>query len=191
MKHSGTAIILVIVWAAVLLAAYGIGLCIREVRFRHVEIESKMAVEPQMEPQIQKPSGTTEFAREPAEMVQAPPDIRPMPDGEDREDFPAFPPEKSGKLKKDKGKTEEKQKKMSGEDKKELKAQMREIFGEKQKEAKKISPNVSDEERARLKQQWKEVKKTRENMPEQEKEQFKGKRRERFDDRRPLGERGQ
>lgn len=183
MKHSGTAVVFVIAWVVMLLGAYGIGLCIREIRFHRMEIESKTSAEPRISHQVQKPSDTAKPAREPTEMVQVTPDIKPMPDSKDWEDFPAYLPEKSGKLKKDKGKTEEKQKKMSGEDKKELKDQMREIFGEKQEGAKKISPNISDEERARLKEQWKEVKKTWESMSEQEKEQFKDKRSERFDGR--------
>ena len=159
MKRSGTAVVFVIAWVAVLLGAYGIGLCVREVRLRHVKPESKIFAEPRMSTQMQKPSGTRKPASEPVEVVQVPPDIKPMPDSEAWEDLPAFLPEKSGKLKKAKGKTEEKREKMSGEDKKELKAQMREMFGGKDKGVKKEYPKLYDEEKASLKEEWRTVKK--------------------------------
>ena len=131
-----------------------------------------------MSSQIQKPSDTGESAIEPAEMVQAPPDIRPMPDGEDREDFPAFPPEESGRLTDEKGKVKERREKKPTEQKEKLKAQMREMFGEKEKGAKKEYSKLSDEEKARLKEQWRTVKKGMkkgwETMSEEGSEQLRG-----------------
>lgn len=173
MKHSGTAVVFMIAWATVLLGAYGVGLCIKEVRFTHAKIESKMPGEPQMSRQIQKPSDTGEPAREAAEMVQDWPDTGLMPDSEDEEDFLAFLPEESGSLREERDKIKKKKwGNPSGEGKQEFKAQMNELFGQKQKEAKKISADVSDEERAKLKEQWKEVKQTWKSTPEEERAVF-------------------
>ena len=46
MKRSGTAIVFLIVWAAVLFAAFVMGVCIREVRFQRAGIESKTDIKP-------------------------------------------------------------------------------------------------------------------------------------------------
>jgi len=149
MKRSGTAIILVVVWAAVLLASYGIGLYIREVRFRHAQIESKTSAKAQTNPQIQKPSGTTtKPGREPAEMVQVPPDRGPMPGGEGRMPFGDLSEEERAQLKQkwDNMSEEERQQErekrraemqerrakfesMSEEEKEKFKAEMQQRFG--------------------------------------------------------------
>ena len=163
MKRSGTAIIFVIVWAAVLLGAYGIGLGIREVRFRHAKIESEIAAQPQMSSQIQKPSDTGESAIEPAEMVQAPPEMRPMfgleggPGqrlGGPREGMAMFqmlPPEEAAELK-------ERWPNMSEEEREQFRAQMAERW-----------ENMSEEERQQV------IERRRAEM------------RERFGDKRPQG----
>lgn len=163
MKRSGTAIIFVIVWAVVLLGAYGIGLCIREVRFRHANIESKTSAEPRTSIQVQKPSDTTKPIKEPAEMVQVPPEGGPMlgPEGgpgqrlggprEGMAMFQMLPPEEA--------------------------ADLRERW-----------PNMSEEEREQFRTQMAEK---WENMSEEERQQVLERRktemRERFGGRRPQG----
>ena len=124
MKQSGTTVIFVIVWVVVLLAAYGIGLCIREVRFRSAGTEPKAAAEPQMRAQIQKPISTSEPERERAEMVQVPPEMRPMPgrEGGPREGMAMFqmlPPEEAAELR-------ERWPNMSEEEREQFRAQMAE-----------------------------------------------------------------
>ena len=141
MKQSGTTAIFVIVWVVVLLSAYGIGLCIREVRFRSAGTEPKTAVEPRMSPRIQKPSDTTKPAREPAEMVQVPPEMRPMPGPEGRPGqrqggprevmamFQMLPPEEAAELR-------ERWPNMSEQEREQFRAQMAERW-----------ENMSEEER--------------------------------------------
>jgi len=170
MKRSGTAIIFVVVWAAVLLGAYGIGLCIREVRFHHAAIKPTTVVEPQARAEIQKPSGTSEPERAPAEMVQpppqmvqAPPEIRPMPGPE------------SGLGQR-----------LGGP--REGKAMFQMLSPEEAAELKEKWPNMSEEEReqfsAQMAERW-------QNLSEEERQQVIERRRaemrERFGDRRKQG----
>ncbi len=79
MKNSGTSIVFVVICIAVLFAAYGIGLCIREVRFRHAAVASKANLQPQLSIETQKPGNVVELANEPAENVQASSEEKPTP----------------------------------------------------------------------------------------------------------------
>jgi len=189
MRHSGTAIIFVIVWAAVLLGAYGIGLCIREVRFRAAgtSTEPKTAQQAQVSPVIQKPGDTSEHEREPAEMVQATPEpeMRPMfgPEGglgqglggprEGMAMFQMLSPEEAAELK-------ERWPNMSEEEREQLRTQMAERW-----------QNLSEEERQQvLEKRRAEMQERRarfENMSEEEREKFRAEMRQRFGDRRPQG----
>ncbi len=144
MKHSGTTMVLVIVWAAVLLVALVAGICVREVRFRNAGLESKADAEPQMSAEIPKPSDTSEPERGRAEMVQVPPEMRPMPGPEGRPGqnrgggreemamFQLFSPEEAAQLR-------EKWPNMSEEEREKFRAQMREKW-----------ENMSEEEREKV-----------------------------------------
>jgi len=173
MKRSGTAIIFVIVWAAVLLGAYGIGLYIREVRFRHAAIKPTTVVEPQFRAEIQKSSSTSEPEREPVElvqpppeMVQAPPEARPMFGPEGGPGQPAF----------------------GGGGPREGMAMFQMLSPEEAAELKERWPNMSEEEREQFRVQMAE---RWENMSEEERQQLIEKRRaemrQRFGDKRQQG----
>lgn len=183
MKRSGTTIIFVIVWIAVLLGAYGIGLCVRQVRFRAAGTEPKTAQQTQVSPVIQKPSSASEPQREPAEMVQASPEMRPMfgPQGgpgqrlggprEGMAMFQMLPPEEAAELR-------ERWPNMSEEERETFRAQMAEKWenmseGERQQAIERRQAEMQ-ERRARF-----------ENMSEEEREKFRAEMRDRFGGRQP------
>ena len=182
MKQSGTTIVFVIVWVAVLVGAWGIGLCVRQARFRSAGIKSKAGTEPQMSTEIQKPADTGELESERAEMAQVPPERRPMfgreggpgqRRGGGREGMAMFqmlPPEEAAKLR-------ERWPNMSEEEREKFTAQMRERW-----------ENMSEEEREQARErrtaEMQERRARFENMPLEERERFM---RERFGGRRPQG----
>jgi len=182
MKRSGTTIIFVIVWITVLLGAYGLGLCIRQVRFRAAGTEPKTAQQTQVSPE-QKPSSTSKPQREPAEMIQATPEMRPMfgPQGEPGQRrggpsegmamFQMLPPEEAAELR-------ERWPNMSEEEREQFRTQMAERW-----------ENMSEEERQQaLERRQAEMQERRarfENMSEEEREKFKVEMRDRFGGRQP------
>ena len=89
MKNSGITTIFVIICIAVLFAAYGIGLCIKEVRFKHAAVASKTISQPQVSTEIQKPGNVVEPVNEPPENanVQTSSEERPAPNNEGRMPF--------------------------------------------------------------------------------------------------------
>jgi len=180
MKQSGTTTVFVIVCVAVLLGAWGIGLCIRQVRFRNTAIESEAATEPQMSANTQKPTGAGEPKGEPAEMAQFQPERSPMPGGEDRRPLGDLSEEEKEKMK-------QRFENMSEEEKEEFKAQMRERPSGRRPQGGDRFRNLSEEERAKLKEQIESTKQRWENMSEEEKEEFRAQMRERSGGRRPQG----
>lgn len=89
MKNKGLTTIFVIICVAVLFAAYGIGLCIKEVRFQHAAAALKANSQPLVSTEIQKPVSAVEPVKEPSEdvNVQASSEERPAPDNEGRMRF--------------------------------------------------------------------------------------------------------
>ena len=87
MKNSGLTIVFIIVCIAVLFVSYGVGLCIREVRFRHAAVTSKTNVQSQISAEAQKRGNTIEPVNEPTENVQALSEGKPTPDNEGRRQF--------------------------------------------------------------------------------------------------------
>jgi hypothetical protein len=84
MKNKGITAIFVIVCIAVLFAAYGIGLCIRKVRFRQAVVTSKtnLQQQTQVSAETKKPGNEIKPAEpvsEPVENVQASSEDRPAP----------------------------------------------------------------------------------------------------------------
>ncbi|MHC4172043.1 MAG: hypothetical protein ACYTBX_06855 [Planctomycetota bacterium] len=185
MKQSGTTTVFAVVCVAVLLGAWGIGLCIRQVRFRHAGIQSKAGANPKMIAEIQKPGDAREPERDRAKMAQIRPERRPMPDreggpaqrrGEGREGMPMFqmlPPEEAAKLR-------ERWPNMSEEEREKFTAQMLERW-----------ENMSEEEREQARERRSaEMRQRRERleyMSEEEREEFRAQMRERFGGRRPRG----
>ena len=119
MKQSGITTVFVIVCVAVLLGSWGIGLCVRQVRFRSASVESKAGSEPKMSAETQKPG---EAERELAEMAQFRPAREPMPGGEGRRPF-------GGVSDEERERTRERFANMSEDERQEYRAQMRERFG--------------------------------------------------------------
>ena len=84
MKRSGTVLIFVIVWAAVLFASFVIGICIREVRFYRAGavIETKTDITPKVvNSKVEKLSDAEKLAQELAQKAPAP---TPGPGGGER-----------------------------------------------------------------------------------------------------------
>ena len=179
MKRSGTTVIFVIVWVAVLLGAYGLGLCIREMRFRQAKLGTKTEfAEAPASTEIQKPSDTTKSAREPAEMIQVPPEIKPTPrpqggpgqgPGGLREAmamFQALQPEEAAQLR-------ERWPSMSEQERQQLMTEMRQRW-----------ENMSEEQRQQvLEKRRAEMQQRRdrfESMSPEEREKFRAEMRQRF-----------
>jgi len=169
------------VCVAVLLGAWGIGLGIRHVRFRNAAIESQAATEPQLSANIQKPNGVAEPKGEPAEMAQFRPEIGPLPPDEEKRPGGDLSEEEREAMK-------QRFENMSEQEKEEFKAQMRERTGGRRPQGGDRFRSLSEEERARLKQQRGSMKQRFENMSEQEKEEFRAQMRERSGGRRPQGD---
>jgi hypothetical protein len=88
MKNSGLTIVFIIVCIVVLFVSYGVGLCIREVRFRHAAaVTSKTNVQSQISAEAQKPGNIIEPVNKPTEDVQASSEEKQTPNNEGRRRF--------------------------------------------------------------------------------------------------------
>ena len=130
MKRSGMTIVFVLVCAIVLVGAYGLGVCVREYRFRSA------AVEPPVVAEVQKPAAEPAaqgLAEGPAPAPGAPPGVpEGMPSPGDR---PGFGGDRMAGMR-------ERFENMSEEEKQQAMAQMREKFGSRRREN---MPQLSDE----------------------------------------------
>jgi hypothetical protein len=146
MKRSGTTLIFVIVWTAMLFASFVIGICIREVRFQYSKVESQADTEPDVSSEVQRPDATDQLVSELAQRRPMPasgsggPQRRPSP--EDRTGFGGDRMARMG----------ERFEGMSEEERQEAIAQMRERFGGRRREGgmRGRFENMSEEERARM-----------------------------------------
>jgi len=118
MRYSGTTTVFAIVCVAVILGAWGIGLYIRQVRFRNAAIGSEVATEPQISANIQKPTG----AGEPAKVAQFRPERGPMPGDDETRPLGDLSEEERKGMK-------QRFENMSEQEKEEFRAQMRERTG--------------------------------------------------------------
>ena len=149
MKRSGTTIIFVIICAAVLVAAYGIGLCIREIRFQGVKTESKAGVE------SEKSDTKPEMERIEAERMSTSSAERPgfdltTEEIEQSEDMPEEEPEES-------------RARMHG-------------FDDRQPSGGDRFQNLSEEERARIAERRRQMRERWESMSEEERQDYREKR---------------
>jgi len=163
MKNSGTTIVFVIVCIVILLASYGIGLCIKEVRFQHAAVASKADAQTQViqvSTEVQKPSDTVQPANEPAEAAQASPEERLAPAANE-----ARAPMPFGGLSE------------------EERAKMRERWQN-------MSDEERAQEREKRRSEMQQMRERMENMSEEEREQFRSEMRQRFGDRQFPGRRG-
>ena len=160
MKNSGTTIVFVIVCIVILLASYGIGLCIREVRFQHAAAASKADAHLQVSQEsaeVQKPGVTVQPANEPAEVTQAPSEARPMPGNEGRIPFGGLSEEE--------------------------RAKMRQNWQN-------MSDEERAQERERRRAEMRQMREKMQNMSEEEREKYMAEMRQRFGDRQPFGRGG-
>jgi len=172
MKRSGTTIIFVIVWAAVLFTAFVIGICIKEVRFQRAKTEStadiKPAVadtKPAVSSEVQMPDSTEQLVQE---LSQKSPLSSPgggTMRGRDRsgEDRAGFGGDRMASMR-------ERFANMSDEERREAMAQMRERFGGRRRGGGMGGrfENMSEEERAKMEEERRQMRERMENKSEEE-----------------------
>ena len=184
MKHSGTTLIFVIVWVAVLFASYVTGICIKEVRFKRAKVESKANTEPKVSSEVQKPDATDLLVSELAQR-------RPMPaSGSGGPQRRPSPEDRAGSGGDRLARMGERFEGMSDEERQKAIAQMRERFGGRRREGgmRGRFENMSEEERAKMEEERRQMRERFENMSEEEREAFRAQMRERFGGRRPQGD---
>ncbi len=169
MKHSGTTLIYVIVWASVLFASYVIGICIREVRFKRARIESQAVTEPKVSGKVQEPGQTDPLLRELAQR-------RPMRGPEGMPVERNLPPEEGAGFEEGRRGMRERFANMSEEEK----AQMRERFAGMRRRGGEGFQNLSEEERARFREEMEELRERWEEMSEAEREEARARMKERY-----------
>ena len=160
MKNSGSTIVFVIVCILIILASYGIGLYIRQIRFQHAAAASKADAQlqvSQVSTEVQKPSVTVQPANEPAGMTQSPSEARPMPSNEGRMPFGGLSEEEM--------------------------TQMRERWQN-------MSDEERAQERERRRAEMRQMREKMQNMSEEEREKYMAEMRQRFGDRQPFGRGG-
>jgi hypothetical protein len=171
MKHKGTTTVFVIVWAAVLFAAFVIGICIREVRFRLAKVESKAVTEPKTSSEIEVPSQTDKLVQELAQR-------RPVPGPGGGERPRRGPDEQGGRP--EIGNMRQRFANMSEEERREAIAQMQERFGGRRRGGGERFQNLSEEERARFRKEMEELRERWEEMSEEEREEARNQLSERY-----------
>jgi hypothetical protein len=176
MKRSGTVLIFVIVWAAVLFASFVIGICVREVRFHRARTVVEVTKEtetttpkPKVVKKVERLSETEKLAQE---LAQKAPSAG-AGGGERMANRPAGQGAEGGR-----GNMRERFANMSEEER----AQMRERMGGRRRGGGERNQNMSEEQRAQMEERRKQM---MENMSEEERAQM----RERMmGGRRPRGD---
>ena len=178
MKRSGTVLIFVIVWAAVLFGSFVIGICVREVRFHRartaVEVTKETEVptpKPKVVNKVERLSETEKLAQELAQKAPVPR----AGGGERMANRPGGPGIEAGQgAEGGRGNMRERMANMSEEDR----AQMRERMGGRRRGGGDRMQNMSEEDRAQMRERF-------ENMSDEERAQM----RERMmGGRRPRGD---
>lgn len=173
MKHSGTTLIYVIVWASVLFASYVIGICIREVRFKHAKIASQAVTEPKVSSKVQELGETDPLLRELAQR-------RPMRGPEGMPAESNLPPEEGAGFGEGRRGMRERLENMSEEEREQFRAQMRERFAGRRREGGGMFQNLSEEDRARLREEMEELRGRWEEMSEAEREEARSRMNEKY-----------
>ncbi|MHC4557611.1 MAG: hypothetical protein ACYS80_09940 [Planctomycetota bacterium] len=148
----------VIIAVVVLLAALGIGLCIREIRLKRAGVASG------------------------GDEVQSP---IPAPGGGERKLAPS--PEDRAKLVEERAELMERFENMSEEEREQFRAQTRERFAGRRPEGREGFQRLSEEERTKMREEVEKMREGWEEMSEEEREEVRAKMRERFGGRRPRG----
>jgi len=176
MKRSGTTLIFVIVWTAVLFASFVIGICIREVRFQLAKVESTTAIEPETSSDVQVPSQAEQLVKELAER-------RPMPaSGSGGPQRRPSPEDRAGAGRDRMARMGERFEGMSEEERQKAIAQMRERFGGRRREGgmRGRFGNMSEEERAKMREEMEKLRERWEEMSEEEREDAREQMQERY-----------
>jgi uncharacterized membrane protein YgcG len=185
MKRSGTVLIFVIVWAAVLFGSFVIGICVREVRFHRARgVVEVVIVEETTTPKVVKRkveilSDAEKLAQELALQAPAPR----AGGGEQVANRPGGPGiEARQGAEGGRGNMRERMANMSEEER----TQMRERMGGRRRGGGDRMQNMSEEDRARMEERRREMMERMENMSEEERSQM----RERMGGRRSGGGEG-
>lgn len=155
MKQSGTTIVFVIVCIIVLVAAYGIGLCIKEIRLSGVKNETVVAAK------LEKPAGEVE-----SRQAQA----RQMPGAGEEDTTREASSEERTALVEQRAGMRERFENMTDEEREAFRAQMRERFGGRRRD---MGPQVqlSDEDRAKMMEEINAIREKWDQMSDAEKEE--------------------
>jgi uncharacterized membrane protein len=155
MKQSGTTIVFVLVCIGVLVAAYVVGLGIREIRFSAARAESVSVAKPE--------KITVELDGEDARtQAKQMPDVGEM----DGADAPS-PGGRAGFLEQRDG-MKERFENMTDEEREQFRAQMRDRFGGRQRD---MGPQLSEEDRTKMREEIDALRARWEEMSEQEREE--------------------
>lgn len=167
-KRSGTETVFAAVCAVVLIAAYGIGLCVREMRFRRAVTVPKTS-------EIQKTTVTNEeVTNPPVRRATLGPPIQDNDSSLSGEERPGLREERPDRMER------------FGDMSEEERAQMRERFAGRRRGGGRFE-NLSEEERAELEERRRQMRERMENMSEEERAEFRAQMRERFGGGRRSG----
>ena len=153
MKQSGTTVVFVLVCIGVLVAAFAIGICIRERRFGGAKNESQTVAVPEKSP------GELEGNRAEAKRM---PGFGGMDTGGD------LSPEERTALVERRAGMRERFENMTEEEKEKFRAEMRERFGGRRRD---MGPQLSEEDRAKMRKEIEELRARWDEMSEEEKEE--------------------
>ncbi|MFC1635903.1 hypothetical protein ACFL5Z_13775 [Planctomycetota bacterium] len=176
MKKSGFTFVFVIICIGVLVAAYGVGVCIREIRFRDAQEETEVSAKVDKPGTETKPEGTVQ---------------KPTPPAGDQEPEDGPPPQRMGGPGGAPGMpTREQLENMSEEERQAAMAKMRERFGSRRREG---GPELSEEDRAKFREEMEALREKWEGMSDEEKKKVEAEFTEKYgffpnpDRRRPGG----
>jgi hypothetical protein len=153
MKQSGTTIVFVIVCIGVLLVAFAIGLCIREIRFSGAENKTAAAAKPE------KSASELKDRREQARQM---PGIEGMDRGRN------LSPEERLALVEERAGMRERFENMTDEEKEAFRSQVRERFAGRRRD---MGPQLSEEDRAKMREEIDALRARWDQMSEAEREE--------------------
>jgi len=170
MKKSGISIVFVIVCISVLVAAYGLGVCIREIRFFHAKAGATTGEKTEKPQTSSSAKDVTQKTTSPDEDRE--PDARPAPDGPVPEDGPSRP-RMGGPGGAPGMPSREELENMSEEERREVFAQMRERFGGRRRGG--LGTQLSEEDRTKMREEFEALRERSEDMTEEEKAEARAK----------------
>lgn len=166
MKRSGTTVVFVLVCAIVLVAAYGVGVCVREYRFR------RAGVEPQAAAEVKKP--TAEPLTE--GIAKA---LPPAPASEGPQGMPS-PGEGPGPAGDKMAGMRQRFENMSEEERQQAMTQMRDRVGGRQGRQREGMPQLSEEDRAKMREEMDALRARWDQMSEEERQEAQAQMREKY-----------